>query len=328
MRITQIQESELNKIIKKTLSFMARNKITITPDNYEKWFNLFIELFVKGIDLQNISPLELLGLYKEKYLADPFEELKKEKEININGNVPIKVVKEVLNQVDNCLIEVLSEMEEHCKEIEKGKDVFEKQDDKQLLLKVLGQITDKYEDLKDEIRKQHEQIEKLKEELETTREEAERDALTGVFNRKKFDYTLSKLIEKKNPFTLIIFDLDNFKQINDTFGHQAGDIVLKKVGEILLKHLRPDTPLFRIGGEEFAIILPDSCIDIGEKIAERLRQIFEQKEIYYEGKRVPLTATFGLTFYQNGDTPESICKRADIALYEGKKSGKNIVIAK
>ncbi len=327
MQTISIQESNLNKIIKKTLSFMAKNKITIVPDNYEKWFNLFIDLHLKNIDVSNLSPLELFGLYKERYSVDPYEKLKETKDfIVLDEKVSVKIVKDVLETVDNSLTNVLDEMENHCQMINEGKKVLEEQNDKKILLKALSTITDKYEDLKKDLEKHHQKIEQLSKELEETKIEASRDTLTGLFNRKKFDMVLEKLVDKKKIFSLIIFDVDDFKYINDTFGHQAGDLVLKKIGETLLKNLRPGTPIFRIGGEEFAIIIPELCVDKAKNIAERLRKIFEVKEISYEDHMIDLKATFGVTCYKEGDTPETIVKRADKALYEGKKQGKNIVI--
>ncbi len=322
-----ISETDLNKIIKKTLSFMARNKITITPDNYEKWFSIFIDLFIKGEEIDKISPLELLGIYKEKYSVDPFDEIKKEKELLVGEEkIPLKIVKDVLNDVDNSIMNILGAMEEHCSLINEGKQILEEADDKKILLKALASITDRYEDLKEDIKKQHQKIEDLKREIEITKCEAEKDFLTGVYNRRKFDKMLDDLTGNGKHFVLMLIDLDNFKQINDTYGHQAGDMILKKVGETLKKNLRPETPIFRIGGEEFAIILPNVHIKDGETVAERLRKIFELKEIFYENKLIPLSATFGLTSYHEGDTPLSICQRADEALYKGKKMGKNIVV--
>jgi len=327
MEKININETDLNRIIKKTLSFMARNKITIVPENYEKWFNLFIDLFLNGYKIEDISPLELLGMYKEKYSIDPFEEIKEEKEIVVGADkIPLKIVKDVLENVDNSIVNILDAMEEHCSLINEGKQIFEEKDDKKILLKALVSITERYEELKMDIKKQHLKIEELKEEIEKTKCEAEKDFLTGVYNRKKFDTMLENFIEKRKMFVLMLIDLDNFKQINDNYGHQAGDMILKKVGEILRKNLRPETPIFRIGGEEFAVIFPDVLIEDGGKIAERLRRIFELKEIFYENKLIPLRATFGLTCYRNGDTPLSICKRADEALYIGKRNGKNSVV--
>ncbi len=327
MQTITIQESSLNKIIKKTLSFMAKNKITIVPENYEKWFNLFIDLHFKNIDTSKLSPLELFGLFKERYAVDPYEELKEAKDVIVlDEKISVKVVKDVLESVDNSLVSVLDEMENHCQMINEGKKILEEENDKKILLKALSTITDKYEDLKKDLELQHKKIEQLSKELEETKIEASRDFLTGLFNRKKFDIMLEKLIERKKLFSLILFDVDDFKKINDTYGHEAGDIVLKKIGETLLKNLRPGTPVFRIGGEEFAIIIPELCVDRAKNIAERLRKIFEVKEIPYENHMIDIKATFGVTCYKEGDTPKTILRRADNALYIGKQRGKNVVI--
>jgi len=122
MKTVSIEETNLNKVIKKTLSFMAKNKILIIPANYEKWFNLFIDLYLKKIDISDLSPLELFGLYKERYSLDPYETLKENKDfIVIDGKVSVEVVKDMLKNVDGSLVTILSEMEDHHQMITEGK---------------------------------------------------------------------------------------------------------------------------------------------------------------------------------------------------------------
>jgi len=156
------------------------------------------------------------------------------------------------------------------------------------------------------------------------------DFLTSLVNRRSFDRALNDLIkdfnEKKIPFTLILLDLDNFKQINDKFGHPAGDLVLKEVSNLLRTYLRANTIIGRLGGEEFGIILPNVTLENGKNVAERIRNVIENHEIKYDGKVIRISASLGVTQVKEGDTIDTLYRRADEALYQAKRDGKNKVI--
>lgn len=150
------------------------------------------------------------------------------------------------------------------------------------------------------------------------------DNLTKAYNRRYFIEYMKKEIsraERKNTeFSLIMFDIDHFKIINDTYGHSAGDEVLKTLINIVQKDLRKSDILSRIGGEEFTILLPDSKLKEAVNTAERARNTIEKynfKDIGY------ITVSFGITAYQEGDMVDDILKRADTALYLAKNGGRN-----
>jgi len=156
-----------------------------------------------------------------------------------------------------------------------------------------------------------------------------RDGLTGLYNRKYFDETLAKEIARsvrhnKIP-SLIMLDIDNFKGYNDSYGHPEGDNVLRKVGsEIKLQVREIDSPC-RYGGEEFAIILPETIKDNVILIAERIRRGIEKEVFSPLGKRVSVSASFGVTQYIGGESAEGLLERADSRLYQVKDSGRNRV---
>lgn len=152
------------------------------------------------------------------------------------------------------------------------------------------------------------------------------DPLTDTFNRLKFDNELRFHLEKVRtiPSTLgvIMFDLDNFKMINDNFGHDVGDMVLKDVALLARDSIRKTDILARWGGEEFMILLPDTELRIVEKIAENLRQSIYRHSFESAQK---LTASFGVTISDNTDSECELIKRVDNALYQSKNEGKNRV---
>lgn len=122
-----------------------------------------------------------------------------------------------------------------------------------------------------------------------------------------------------------MLDIDNFKKINDTYGHQSGDLALKEISLILRSYLRANTIIGRLGGEEFGIILPNVPLEDAIKIAERIRSVIENREIKYEDKIIRITASFGITEVKEGDTFDTLYKRVDEALYKAKKDGKNTI---
>jgi len=152
------------------------------------------------------------------------------------------------------------------------------------------------------------------------------DPLTKVYNRLKFDEILQTEIERakryKTIFSLIMFDIDDFKKINDTFGHQIGDYVLKEIAKLVKKNIRATDFLARWGGEEFMVLAPHTNLTCAEKLACKIKLVIENHN-FKIGK---ITASFGVTQYEEGDTPNSIIHRADEALYQAKKKGKNQVV--
>lgn len=152
------------------------------------------------------------------------------------------------------------------------------------------------------------------------------DPLTGAYNRRYFKGRLEEEIERAKrtgrTFSLIMFDLDKFKEINDTYGHEVGDLTLKKVSRTVKERIRKTDIFARWGGEEFFILLPETDLNGAIKLAEDLRNKISQIEIP-GGER--LTASFGVTSYRPGDTARDLRVRVDNLLYKSKASGKNCI---
>lgn len=152
------------------------------------------------------------------------------------------------------------------------------------------------------------------------------DPLTNIYNRRFFMQMLEQEIERvkrnKKPFSLIMFDLDHFKNVNDRFGHAAGDTVLRSVADTVKKRIRKTDYFARWGGEEFIILLPETSLNNAAELAEELRKKISETELDGIGK---VTASFGVTEYRNTDTMDTLLLRVDGALYEAKGSGRNCV---
>lgn len=157
-------------------------------------------------------------------------------------------------------------------------------------------------------------------------QQAHTDTLTGLRNRKYF-YTKLSEIKTKAPVSLILIDIDNFKSINDTYGHMAGDQVLQQFAEILQSNTRKNDVIARWGGEEFAIILLQTNIKEAYKIADRIRTIIENHLFSYERITCKITVSIGIASAKEGADvgTEQFIKIADEALYKAKKK-KNFIV--
>ena len=153
------------------------------------------------------------------------------------------------------------------------------------------------------------------------------DPVTGLANRAAYDERIkdeySRWKRFKTPLILMVWDLDDFKLVNDRFGHQAGDKALRVIGQILTNRLRQTDFVGRYGGEEFCVLLSGSSLDEAAAVAEQIRKSVEESGFHSGEKPITLTISCGYTDFREGDTPDSVFSRADGALYKAKGEGKN-----
>lgn len=156
------------------------------------------------------------------------------------------------------------------------------------------------------------------------------DKLTGLMNRQAFDYLFRRLGTKNalqhKALSIILIDIDHFKKINDKYGHNVGDMVLKEVSAILSANTRSSDQSCRWGGEEFVILLDDCDLNAAQQRAEALRQSIETTHLPYREGRIQVTASCGVAEYRAGETLNMLINRADIALYQAKQQGRNQVV--
>lgn len=154
------------------------------------------------------------------------------------------------------------------------------------------------------------------------------DPLTKIYNRIKFNEELDlqiKMFRKhKSIFSVVMFDIDHFKNVNDTFGHDVGDIVLKTLCEIVNGSIREKDIFARWGGEEFMLLMPNDDLDMAKNVADRIRKEIEA----YDFEKVRnITCSFGVTEFRDEDKDDTFTKRVDEALYTAKNQGRNCVVA-
>lgn len=158
------------------------------------------------------------------------------------------------------------------------------------------------------------------------------DPLTGLANRQTMRSQLTgerdRAIRQRLPLTLALTDIDHFKKVNDTFGHAQGDNVLRAVAQVLRGAVRPYDVVYRYGGEEFLICLPGTNTESGIQVLDRIRQAIAALELTDDkGTPIPVTATFGLAGVDADTSVDDAIERADKALYDGKRQGRNRVIS-
>lgn len=182
-------------------------------------------------------------------------------------------------------------------------------------------------------------IKQLEDEIERLRHLVYYDELTGILNRRGFLHeagaefhlisygmsTVERRVGVQIPFAVVFCDLDDFKSINDTRGHAAGDLALRIAAETLRHSLRQGDIVGRWGGEEFVVALVGAGATNAARIAEKLRANLERAQAVHEGIRIPLTGSFGIASYAHEETLDQVIERADRAMYASKQAGKNRV---
>lgn len=211
------------------------------------------------------------------------------------------------------------------------------------LEKIRRSLRIKRDEYTDRIEKARYEQEKLKSTFETIigsvreknrilEEQSKMDPLTGIYNRRVFEDSIDAELDRfhryNQPFSLIFFDLDRFKEINDRYGHETGDKVLKAIAGRISEMLRKPDIFARYGGEEFVVILPETPLKQGLEVAAKLREEIERAIFEYEDERVPVTLSMGITGARKTDRQySSIVNRADNCMYRAKEQGRNRVVS-
>jgi diguanylate cyclase (GGDEF)-like protein len=164
------------------------------------------------------------------------------------------------------------------------------------------------------------------------REQAIRDSLTNLFNRRYLEETLDRELARAAredyPVCIIMMDLDHFKRINDTYGHEAGDQVLKAIADAFANEIRRGDFACRYGGEEFVIVMPNIDCEIAYERAEKLREALNSLSVPYEIYKLTTTVSMGIACYPtNGETRKAILRAADKAMYAAKDAGRDHILS-
>ncbi len=281
-----------------------------------------------------------------KYYQDSFKDFLSEKKINdedINSLIkknlyliePI-VDNQDCNMIDHCYdiakesIKEFNKTNEHIKKSSIDLNKITK-DLKDLdNTKLLASFSDFQKNLLKTLKEADSTIIKLQEEILQLEKESNIDPLTKLYNKRALLRDLETVLnfgkDKELDLSIIMFDLDNFKKVNDTFGHIAGDKTLIYITKVLKNSLRSEVKSYRFGGEEFVVVLIRISLEEAINIAERILKTISESKLIYKNSTIKITMSGGITKHIQNDTVESIIERADKALYKAKKSGKNKVV--
>ena len=191
-------------------------------------------------------------------------------------------------------------------------------------------VTNKLQTGKSKVQELEEKVKTLEEELSKTKTESMRDHLTGLLTRRAFNDEVKRIESAyrkiKTQYAIVFFDLDHFKAINDTYGHEGGDVVLSTFGKILSKSIRDHDVVGRYGGEEFVGIIHFNLSRELLLFLKRIKNIVTENRFVYKDKKIPVTFSAGVAIRSNYDTFENTLQKADMLLYQAKENGRNKIV--
>lgn len=283
---------------------------------------------VKEIALETIRELEETHIMPfPYYYARVFNSIYKDKDITISDKYLLKNV-----APDEILLEKTSHTVDSVKEsndsIEKvSNDFFQEVCPKQSVDKIMGLVTKFEKELVDELNKSNTEINQLKKELESAYKKLNSDQLTKTLNRRALETDLEKITEagknKTLDMSIAIFDIDDFKEINDQYGHIIGDKVLIVLTGIVKNSIREYNKMYRYGGDEFVIVFNRMCLKEVKDIMMKVVEKVDKSLFKFSGHSFKTSISVGVSCHESGDMPNELIERADKALYETKKNGKN-----
>jgi diguanylate cyclase len=324
----------------KAFERIQRDKLTPHPDNFSLWYVYYAKLdpdVVRAIDLLEKSGTHITDQHCHdihgKYLSEAVEH---ERVRNAGDKI-----QETINSVYGIVADVKESATHYNDTLSETTENLTDDLSPQEINKVLHSIMSNTEDmikhnqvLENELNKSFQTMQELQRDLEVVRREALTDGLTNVSNRKAFDAELHRAIleaqANNQPLSLIMLDIDHFKAFNDSYGHQIGDQVLRLVARTLVEGVKGRDMAARFGGEEFAIILPETGLQGAFKVGDALRKAVAGKEVVNRSTGETMgriTLSGGVAQYTSGETLESLIDRADEALYAAKNAGRNQIIS-
>lgn len=322
--------------LKEILPLMVQHNVAANPINYAIWYD-----YVVGNNASLTKTVDSLLAERKIFDCDTSIELYRKYVCNaslesfehIN-----KQIHKVIEQATTAINDTFHKAEETSDSFQKKTVILENIPETDGLKTILREIIQETNSLaatshamQAKLTEANLEMEELRSELAQVRQIATTDGLTGLLNRRAFDMTLADIVEQSEPHTtcLSMLDIDHFKRINDTYGHTVGDNVIKYVASLMKKHAEDHHHVARYGGEELAIIMPNTSHEKALEISENIRSSMASSRLQRKNDNQPLgsiTLSIGIARLLPGDNPESFIDRADGALYKAKQTGRNKVV--
>ena len=325
-----------SEYIRQMLPLMMQHNVPVNPMNYAVWYhyvagtdgdlNKAIDTLIR--DQQPFDSNTTLNLYKTHICNASLESFEK-----INSNLQRLITQTTLSV--NATGEKASAAGDNFNvKLKELKTAENEANLKSILVEIIletTQLAEASKDLKNELDNTNKEMEQMRNELTHVREAANTDGLTGLLNRRAFDKALGELVESattKNA-CLAILDIDHFKRVNDSFGHLVGDKVIKYFALLLKKHAAEYHHVARYGGEEMAIIMPDTTLAEAFDLIEEIRKVLDKSRLKHKSDTETIgkvTVSAGIASLKAVDTASTFIERADNALYRAKETGRNKVV--
>jgi diguanylate cyclase len=335
--VDSIEHAE--QFAKAALAAMASHRIAPTPNNYLIWYSHCSGCYPELS--RRVSALEGRGEgFSEDILAELHDRF-------FGTGRQVRLLNETCQRIETTMAELLSHVggmtrdaTGYAGKLVSFSDALSKQAHTRELRALVGEILDATRQMQRrtlqmeaQLGRTSRQIDGLRTDLASAQREASIDSLTGIANRKYFDHELRAAADdaaaSAQPLSLLLGDIDHFKQFNDTFGHQVGDQVLRLVAQVLTRSVKGRDMAARYGGEEFALILPQTDLEGAGMLAEQIRQTVASNRIRSKVNGLDLghiTMSIGCAQYVPGEPLTRLIQRADEALYRAKRAGRNRVL--
>lgn len=329
---------ESTETLKKTVPLMIKHKVPTTPTNYALWYtyatqqqpelNLAIDQEIEA--LGHCTPTLCENLYQEHLASQTDKDMKQLKQS----------LTAMMQELSHTMSDTLSNAETFQGALSNTFTKLETAEQEGLsledtmtlvrnLIRESRQIQQTTGTFKGQLSNAQQEISALREALTESQKEANQDALTQLHNRRAFERDIQSYEVSNIPFSLIMMDIDKFKEFNDNYGHLLGDQVLKIVARRLIECSRDYAQPYRFGGEEFIVILPHKTLFSARQQAETLRRAIEKISVLDKksGQRInSVTASFGIATKQENETSAQVIERADSYLNKAKRLGRNRVL--
>lgn len=324
--------------IRLALPLMSKYNIPATPQNYTVWYR-----YVSGADLELAEAIDTL-LETEGLFSDETNEALYRRFCSDTDESELRKIRDDLRHILLTILKEVTELtgqsEEYESFVSHSIDNLTGDPSVEEIRTVICEIIEKTKALgsfgkkiRHKLNETKEALQALREDFERVKTEASVDFLTGLANRKTFHDALIELmneaVSQQKELSLLLVDIDHFKKFNDEHGHLVGDEVLKFVATKIKEIVRGRDFLARFGGEEFAVILPQTPLEGAQVVAESINGLFARttlKAVHTSTTLGKVTVSIGVAHYRPGEPPDTLIDRADRALYRAKQTGRNRVV--
>jgi diguanylate cyclase len=320
-----------------TLPLMAQHGIPTTPKNYAVWYR-----YVEGADERLEKAIDGIVQRGEPFSEEANEMLYRQYCAERDETALLDLrenLRNILVSLLGNLVDVSEQSDEYEALVSSSLEKLSNQPSAQEIRMIVDEIIEKTRDLgksgktmRNRLTEAAEELEKLKQQFERAKTEALVDFLTGVANRKAFDEKLMAAVRDSSTngglLSLLMIDIDHFKQFNDKYGHVVGDEVLKFTTARIKEMIRGTDFVARYGGEEFSVLLPETTLENAARVAENIREVFSKGKLKKSGSSTylgQLTVSIGVGQYHSNETAKEFVQRTDQALYFAKENGRNRV---